>query len=815
MDLRSAWRVFFNHPSIALFTITLLALGMGGMVTVCSPIYSLVFAPLPYPQPDQLVRIGGDIQLFNIFTSNFEKEEILNRIFPKMMAYLPSDSKVKMRATDTGKYREVHSVLVTDEFFETLGVQPMIGSGFRRKENRDGVVISYRFWRDEMMRVDNPVGVNVLIDERPFRVVGVMPEKFRFPIDADVWQGFNEKWWPIHRGTQFVGRMRDGASLNQAAKDIKSIDFTNLMNTISSSGPLLQPLQIFLYSDNRSLLWMFGTASAMFLVLMCAGVVNLLIMQGTHRKSEIAIRMILGASRKRVVCQLLIETLPLIIVSGVLAWGIYELADVWMRKQFLVLQDVKVDISAIMAFSAALVMIATLIGGLVPALYTTNINLSTYLKTAAGDKRRFFSSQELLLGIQLGMSLALLVCVIILLRSMMFRVDYPIGWSSEKIAIVSTELQNIDNSRRSKDTLLRYARFTEDANRELKAIPGVMSIGTLSTIPFTPEAVADSKTFNYAVTDLPPEIREQRGAPSLNYKLAFPVSISPDGFNVLGIPLIAGRSFTAEDVTNTIAFEIANAELGVKLGGVSWVAIINQSLAKQLWPGENPTNAVGKIFYDEVDKSHEVVGVVRNYHQWPGNNSLIPTIYGPARGTAIKQQFLVRFRPGVPFEYFRSNVRDRLFSLEPGLVTLEVRPLNELVAETTANHYLAVQLIGCFTLLGIIVSGLCVYATATLAVVSKNREIGIRIAFGSQTRDIIILTLWRGIRAILMGLPFGLLLAFILSKVLSSVLFQVNIVDPLTWIFSCMLLTCITIIAALIPALRAASVNPLDVLRNK
>jgi len=396
IDLCYAWRRMRRRPGITLFIILLLAFGMGGLATVYSPIYSFVIANLPYPQPDQLVRIGGDIPLLHIFTGDFVNKEILNRLFTNLMAYLPSDSKVIMRAPDMGKQREVYSVLVTEEFFETLGVQPLIGYSFRRKENRDGVVISYRFWREEMMRVDNVVGMTVIIDERPTRIVGIMSEKFNFPIDADVWRCINidNELWPIDMGTQFVGRLRDGVSIKQAAKDLRGIDFSKIGNALPSSGPVLQQLQTFLYRDNRSLLLMFGMSAGMFLLLVSAGVVNLLIMQGTQRKSEIALRMIFGASRKRVVCQLLIETLPLIVASIALAWGLSELVDVWMRNQILVFQYEKIDVSAKLAFSAALVMIATLIGGLIPALYATKLDLNTYLKTASSGKRRFFSHRS-------------------------------------------------------------------------------------------------------------------------------------------------------------------------------------------------------------------------------------------------------------------------------------------------------------------------------------------------------------------------------------------------------------------------------------
>jgi len=711
-----------------------------------------------------------------------------------------------------GRYKEVHSIFVSKEFFETLGVQPLRGSGFSREENRDGAVISYRYWRDEMMSAENAVGMTVMIDEQPFRIVGIMPEKFKFPIDTDVWRCI-EMWWPPNDAIQLVGRLRSGVPLKQAAKDLKAIDFTNIRNVFKSSGPVLQPLQTFLYNDHSSMLWMFGVTAGMFLALMCVGAVNLLVMQGSQRKPEFAIRMVMGASRKELVCMLLMETLPLVIAGGLLGWGLSEFADVWLRKQFVVLQDVNPVIPVKMSFCAALVMIATIIGGLIPALYVNNLDLNTYLKNDFSDKRRLFSSQELLIGVQLSLTLALLIGVGVLLRSLMLRVDFPIGWSPEKVVVVSTGFSTGNNSW-EKDTLLRYARFTDDARHELKTIPGVAAIGMLSPVPLSREAVVIGNMVKFisGVSTIPSEIREHTGTPIL---LKYPILVKPDGFNVLGIRLIAGRDFTEADSANMLKLALWDLDNPPMERSVGYVAIINQSMAKQLWPKEKPENTIGKVFYDVLNNSHEVVGVVRNYHQIPGNNSFIPILYAASPGTDPKQQFLIRLRSGVSLENFRLEAHRRLYNLEQGLSKLEVRPLSEVVSEVTRSQYLAVKLIGCFAFLGMIVSGLGVYATATFMAVSRYHEIGIRIAMGAQTKDILLFSLWHGARAILIGLPSGLFLAMILSKILSTVMFQVNIVDPFVWIISCVLLACITFIAALFPALQAIRVNPLDVIRSK
>jgi ABC-type antimicrobial peptide transport system permease subunit len=238
--------------------------------------------------------------------------------------------------------------------------------------------------------------------------------------------------------------------------------------------------------------------------------------------------------------------------------------------------------------------------------------------------------------------------------------------------------------------------------------------------------------------------------------------------------------------------------------------IINQSLARQLWPGESEGNAVGKIIY--FSDAHEIIGVVRDFHLVSHNKDFVPGIYRPeGNDKARLQTFLVKLHSAALMKDFRQ----RLSNLDMGAVSIEVLTLGEIVSESMANMRMTLQLLGCFAFLGILVAGLSVYATTSLMAAARNHETGIRMALGATTLDILRLTLWRSIRIILFALPVGLFLAWILSQVLSSFLFQVKVGDPLAWVISCALLLVITTVAALIPALRAARVNPLDALRNE
>ena len=797
-NLCLACRIIRRQPVSTLSIILLLALGIGGVTAVFNPIYSTIFVPLPFPQPEQLVRIGGDIPLFNNRYSRFEKEESLERIFSNVTAYIPAVTRARIRVTGTDISRDVYPTEVAENFFETFGVQLLRGSGFSRKEDRDSVVISYRFWRDVMGRADDAVGRYILAGPmaNPRRIVGIMPEGFNFPNDTDVWTCISGTDWPVGNATQFAGRLRPGISIELAAEELKSIDFP-VSGVIGNSGPVLQSLQIFLSGDQRPLLRLLGAAAILFLALACAGVMNLLIAQGARRKQEIATRLIMGAPRRSLVFQLLTEVLPLVIVGGLAGWWLSEIASAWLWTQLPALRGGTVTVPVKMAFWAALLLAVTLIGGLIPSLYATGLDLNIYLKAASDGKRRFLSSREFLVGVQLGLALALLIGMSVLIRSMMFRVDFPIGWSPREIAVVSAyPVDSVD------DTEIHSPMYFQDVYSELNALPEVMSFGYLHPIPFSALAGYVSSMPERVSKILP--IKGQGWPPGTPVVTAIWADADSAGFDVLGIPFIAGRPFTEKDGARRL-------EIGLT-GRVGGAVIINQALAELLWPGEN---AVGKELFMAYGFSFEVVGIVRNFHHTPGDNNLAPAMYLPMTGAYIPTwQLLVRLRPGASLKNFQANVQRSLSGLAAVPMEFEAQPLSEHVKEALASRRLTLQLLGCFAVLGIVVSGLGIYATATLMAAERTRETGIRMAMGATTLDILRLALWRGIRAILIGLPFGLFLAWILSKVLSSFLVQVNTGDPLAWGISCAVFIVIVTVAALIPALRATRINPLDAMRE-
>jgi hypothetical protein len=485
--------------------------------------------------------------------------------------------------------------------------------------------------------------------------------------------------------------------------------------------------------------------------------------------------------------------------------------------QFPTLTYDEIDAPVKLVFFALLVLFVTVISGLAPALYASGVNLNTYLKAGSDSKTRCFpfsfSLRELITGVQISLALALLTGVCLLVNSMIFHVDVPIRWASRDMAVVRATLESNPYTQLSGSSLptgnamANYSMFFQEFQNRLSTMPEVVSAGIFKPIPFSAEAARTSQLSTTVVFKTPP------GTPERVFHPIFEGRASPEGFYMMGLPVIAGRTFSSIDMANEIEFRISNREaLFTKgraiVGQTGGVVIVNQTLARQFWPGEN---AVGKIIYCGVSNAYEVVGVVPDIHLVSDNKNVVPTVYYPPDSYNQSQTFIVKLHSRA----FMQDFRQRLAGFDAGLITIEVQSLGELVSKATTDIRLTLQLLGIFTLLGIVVAGLGVYATTSLMIAAMNREMGLRMAIGARTWDILRLALWRGTRAIFFGLPFGLFLAWIISRILSSYLFQVNVNDPLVWIISCALLLAITIIAAFIPALRAIRVNPMDAIRNE
>jgi len=451
-DLRYAFRMLRKFHGFALATIILLALGMGGVATLFGPLYSLVLSPLPFPHSDRLVRLGGHAQVFSVYTSDFTNRRSLDPVFSAISAFASSQSTI----SSASPAEELNVAAVTPEFFATFGVPPQLGNdGSRLADSNPGTpvaIVSDHIWHTRLQQAPDLATCSIVLDGQRFTVAGVMPPGFDFPPGTEIWEprGMALK---SSASITLVGRMRAELSMRQAVVRLKTIVSTSSKNgMLYPGGPLLESLHTFVMGDRRPLLWMMWAVSMLFLLLACAGAASLLLARGVRRRPEMAVRLVLGAGRKRLLRQMLTEVLILAMAGGLLGLGFSAVGSRWLQLILPAAQGTTSSTPlflAIIALLAALAVTVTILCGLAPAFHVTSGDLYTFLKTgnsgipAAAPRRRIATSHELLAGLQLVLAMALLISTGLLLRSMSARLNLPLGFQPKDVAVIEVKVPRL------------------------------------------------------------------------------------------------------------------------------------------------------------------------------------------------------------------------------------------------------------------------------------------------------------------------------------------------------------------------------------
>ena len=749
MDLKYSWRTAQRQPIVTFIILILLALGTGGLTTTFNSIYSLVLAAPPFPQPDRLVIINENLPLFNQNTNEIVNNNSLEYLFSNLATYTIHPYNVTLTYDNTEEFNKINYIDVTEDFFGTLGVLPLYGNDF--VHGGRGIIVSNKYWRNVLKGSDDVIGKPVKMGSSSANIVGVMPDTFDFPVGTDIWLYLGKVQ---NSGImKFIGRLRPGISIEQAARELKNAKFEPRQEINFGNAPVLKSINTVFYGDKQPQLLMQGTTTVLFLLLVCFGIMNIYATRWRQRKPEIAMRMAFGATRRNLVFQVLRETLPLIIFGTLIGVWFSEIVGAWLLVQYPMLKGGEVVVPIKITFFIAAVLTVSIISVLAPVLYFSDINLNEFLKSSNISKRKLFSLQDLLTGVQLGLTLAFLIGAGLLIRSMMATVDFPIGWNFQKTFVI--------------ETMTRSVATWQEFKNQLAKMPEVAAVGNIYPIPFSTDAVRFSQMEILVFKN--PNTAWNKEFPN-ETAVAMHAYASPEVFKVLGISLVSGRFFTQADIDNesNIAREQYISGINSNTGRV---AIVNKSLANKFWPEEN---AVGKIIYDMDLVPYEIVGVLYDFYQVVDKKIIDPVIYYPATIISeVQGGYLVKLHSNSLTKSFQRG----LVGMNNGLVYINIQSLDKLVSDSTAHMRLLLQFYSSFALLGILIAGLGVYATATLVATARNRENGIRMAMGANAWDIFMLAVWRGIRVIIIGLPVGLLIAWVLSRILSSFIFQLNAND--------------------------------------
>ncbi|HJT27073.1 MAG TPA: ABC transporter permease [Pyrinomonadaceae bacterium] len=800
-DIRYGFRSLLKRPGATAVALVTLALGIGVNTAIFSAVDSILLRPLPFKDPERIVSVWEQtpslgIQQNQAAPANFFDLRNQNQSFEALGAYGPLD----INLTGAGDPERLNGQLVTANVFSILGVAPALGRTFLANEDQPGqehvVVLSDALWQRRFNRDPSIINRNIALNGETFTVVGVMPRGFFFPLrETELWVPWAmEPDQASGRGDHYltlVGRLKTGVSIERANADLAAIGQRlagEYPRTNEGLGFIARSLHKDYVGDLRlPMLILFG-AVGLVLLIACANVANLLLAQATTRRKEIAIRIALGARRWTIVRQMLVESLLLASGGGLLGvlgafWGVEALTK-FLPESLSKLQGVSID-ARVLLFTLGVSVLTAIVFGGVPALLTSRTTPGATLSDVARDMAGGTSGRNvrrLLVVSEVALAVVLLVSAGLLIRSFQLLRQVEPGFNPENALTMRMVLPFPKYAK--KET---RSAFYDEVLRQVKETRGVEAAGMITFMPLS----FSGMNFSFSV--------EGRAAPSdMNLPFALFRVVSPDYFRAMGIPLLRGRYFEAQDSPDTTP-----------------VTLINRRLAEQYWPGED---AIGKrIKVGPADSPNAwltVVGVVGDVRQ-TGLHEQKLDFYVPymqeRRSFMAPRDLVVRTKadPAV----IAAAVRKAVWSVDKDQPVSNVRTVNDVFSAAISQERFQALMLGLSAALALVLACVGLYGVISYSVVQRTHEIGVRMALGAQPVDVLSLVIRQGMSLTFVGLVVGIVAGTFVTRVLTDMLFGVTPRDPLTFAGVPVLLLVVAFLACYIPARRATRIDPLIALR--
>lgn len=795
-DLRYAFRQLIKSPGFAAVTILTLALGIGACTAIFSVVNTVLLRPLEYPDPARLVVIREtqlpDFPEFSVSPPNYLDWEKQTKSYENLAAYAGS----RINLTGDGEPQQLVGVKATAHYFDVYGVKPALGRTFLPEEDAPGknhvVVLSYPFWQRVFGGASDVLGRPIQLNGEPYTVVGVAPPGFGLASKVDAWMPMAFK--PDEtandaRGGHYlnvVGRLRPGVTVAQAEAELKVLAAqlaTQYPDSNKGWGIFMMPLQDYSVRDVRAVLYTLLGAVGCVLLIACANIANLLLARATARHREISIRAALGASRARLVRQLLTESVLLAVCGGLAGvllarWGLdalLALAPANLPR----MTDIHLN-SGVLVFSLALSVLTGLVFGIAPAWLAARADVNEALKqgsrgsTEGGARGRLRSA---LVVIEVTLALMLLGGAGLLARSFIQLAHVDPGFVPENATVLRLSLPQKKYALPEQQNAFAGALL-----ERVKNLPGVQAAGLTHSMPLVSDYVLG---FNIegrpaiAPSDLP----------STNY-----YAVTPEYFRAMGIRLVRGRVFSAQDDAKAPR-----------------VAIINETMARQHFPNEDP---IGKRINitNGPDAWREIIGIVGDIKQYGVDKATSNQAYEPFAQVPFSSLNVVIRTSGQPAALLGA-IRPTVYAVDKDQPIGTIRPLEEIVADSIARQRFAMTLLTVFSLVALVIAAVGIYGVMAYSVVQRTGEFGIRMALGAQQRDVLRLVLAQGGKLVGLGLLIGLAATLAASRAMGSMLFNTSAQDPLTLGGITLLLGAVALVACLLPASRATKVNPIEALR--
>ena len=804
-DIQFGFRVLLKSRGLAAIAIVALALGIGANTAIFSVVNTVLLRALPYPQPDQLVwfwESQPNLEQAPFSAADFLDYQAQNQSFQQVATI----RRLSFNLTGQGAAERIPGMVATPNVFSLLGVHPILGRDFLPEEGAFGAprraLLTFGFWQSHFAGDRAVVGRSLTLDNQPVQIIGVLPANFRYGgTDVLLWvnpvnvvpEVFStlpdwERNIRNNRETHYlsiVGRLKPGVALSQAQSDINTIvaRLHQQYPVTTGHNVRLIPLRELSAGPVRQTLVILLGVVGLVLLIACANVANLLLSRAVTRRREIAIRTALGAGRLRIVRQLLTESMLLSFVGGALglalAWGLVRLLVAASPEQLPRVQEIALDLRVLL-FTLGVSLLTGLLFGLAPALAATRHSLGHFLKEAGRGGAEGLAHNRLrgvLVVTEVAFSLVLLVCAGLLGRSFVRMLEVNPGFRPDHMVTMWMNFTSANYAPKG-----RPAQFLEQLLPRAAALPGVEGVAISNDLPLEGD---DTTTGLSDVEGRAPFPRGQQPLVGVH-------AVNPGYFRSMGIPQLRGREFSASDNANSTP-----------------VVIINQKLAETLWPGQD---ALGKHFHLMGDKQSEVVGVVGNVlHNGLGESVSLESYLAFPQNPWSYVGLAVRTHgdPGAVYGAVRSLVEQ----IDPELPVHDMRPMEQVVAETMASRRLTLWLVGAFAALAFVLASVGIYGVMSYAVTERVHEIGVRMALGAQRRDVLRLVVGHGMRHAAIGLLLGSVAAFLAARAMTTLLFGIRPGDPLTYIGIAVVLALAALVACYIPARRATSVDPMVALR--
>jgi putative ABC transport system permease protein len=800
-DLRYGSRMLFKYPGFTLVAALTLALGIGATTAIFSVVNAVVLRPLPYPEPDRLAMVWMNNTRINVAEDwhswpNYVDYRDQNQVFESIAAF----NNASFNLTGEGEPVRVVGAWGTANLFPTLGVNPILGRGFTVEEEEQGrgavAVLGYGLWQRHFGGDPAVVGKTISLNGVSRQVIGVMPPGFNFPRKE------TELWIPVSlnpqrrqaRGSfwiQAIGRLKPGITVQQAQVEMSGI--ANRLqqqypDALSGYGANIVGYQEQVIGSVKLALWLLLGAVGFVLLIACANVANLLLARAAVREREIAVRTALGAGRARLVRQLLTESGALAFLGGIAGvllavWGVKALIALG-PQDIPRLSQVRLD-GRVLVFALVISLLTGLIFGLLPALQASKPDLNETLKeggrgtTASRQGRRIRQS---LVVAEVAIALMLLAGAGLMIKSFLRVQQVNVGFNPDNLLTMRLQLAG---DRYGQGQGAVAVNFYQQLIQRIESMPGVEGAGAITDIFLS----QTPNSGNFSIEGRPDFKPEER--------IETPIDVvSPNYFRVVGTRLVSGRWFDERDGPATTS-----------------VVIINETMARRFWPGEDPLGK--RIKYGDQssnDPWKTIVGVVADarrtgYEREVRCETFLPHAQAPSRGMMLVVRSTTR-----P-EALTASVRQAVRELDKDQPVYDIRPMEMMLGEMVARRRLNMLLFGLFAGVALLLAGVGIYGVMSTVVTQRSHEIGVRMALGARSTDVQKMVVREGMTLALIGVGIGLGAALLVTRLMASLLYGVSATDPVTFALIALLLVTAALLACWIPARRATKVDPMIALR--